>query len=75
MRTRDAWAGSGADTPPANPSDPLGSGVIGAQESGGPPGIAMRRRRAAAIAAADAVRSRAALRAINETNRAFWEKR
>jgi hypothetical protein len=75
MRTRDQWAGSGADTPPADPRDPLGTGIVGAQESGGPPGIAMHRRGMAAIAAADAARCRTALRSINETNRAYWEKR
>ena len=82
MRTRDAWTqpqprnfgGSGADTPPVDPSDPT-TGIIGAQKAGGPPGIEMVRRRAQVIAAADAKRSRAALVEINRRNREGWSGR
>ena len=83
MRTHDQWSqpsprsygGSGADTVEADPRDPSATGIIGAQESFGPPGIEMHRRRAQAIAAADAIRSRTALRSINEANKAYWGTR
>ena len=67
-----AFGGSGADTPEVDPRYPSNSGIIGAQEMGGPPGIGMARRAALAIVAAEDRRSRAALRAINDTNRKHW---